>query len=126
VLLALVLPGAAAADSPRDMLERYAASAARALPGYAPTPERGAGFYRATHGREWSCASCHTVDARGQGRHASTGKPISPLAPSANADRFTDPAKTEKWFRRNCSDVLGRECTAAEKADFLAWLLAGR
>ena len=36
---------------------------------------------------------------------------------------FTDPAKTEKWFRRNCNDVMGRVCTADEKADVLAWLL---
>ncbi|HEX7384701.1 MAG TPA: DUF1924 domain-containing protein, partial [Burkholderiaceae bacterium] len=27
-----------------------------------------------------------------------------------------------KWFRRNCGDVLGRECTADEKADIVAWL----
>lgn len=58
------------------------------------------------------------------GKHASTGKPISALAPAFNPERFTDTAKTEKWFRRNCSDVAGRECTAAEKADVLSWLLA--
>ena len=39
------------------------------------------------------------------------------------ADRFTDVTRSEKWFRRNCNDVVGRECTAAEKADVLAWLL---
>ena len=43
-----------------------------------------------------------------------------------NAERFTDTAKAEKWFRRNCNDVAGRECTAAEKADMLAWLLTLR
>jgi hypothetical protein len=26
-------------------------------------------------------------------------------------------------FRMNCKDVVGRECTAAEKADVLSWLL---
>jgi hypothetical protein len=60
---------------------------------------------------------------RARGKHASTGKPITPLAPAFNAQRFTDEAKTEKWFRRNCNDVVGRECTAAEKADVLAWLM---
>ena len=45
-----------------------------------------------------------------------------PLAPAAHARRFSDAAKAEKWFRRNCNDVLGRECSAAEKADVLAWL----
>lgn len=56
------------------------------------------------------------------GRHASTGKTIAPLAPAANPERFTDTAKVEKWFRRNCKDVLSRECTATEKADVLAYL----
>jgi hypothetical protein len=31
-------------------------------------------------------------------------------------------AKVEKWFRRNCQDVLQRECSAQEKGDFIAWL----
>jgi len=30
----------------------------------------------------------------------------------------------EKWFKRNCKDVLARECTAQEKADFVAFLIA--
>jgi len=41
----------------------------------------------------------------------------------ATPSRFTDVAKTDKWFRRNCGDVVGRECTAAEKADVIAFLL---
>ena len=56
-------------------------------------------------------------------RLTGTGKVIGPLAPAFNPERFTDAAKTEKWFRRNCNDVMGRECTAGEKADVLAWLL---
>jgi hypothetical protein len=56
------------------------------------------------------------------GNHAATGKPIAALAPAFNAERFTDAAKVEKWFRRNCNDVVGRECTAAEKANVLSWL----
>jgi hypothetical protein len=56
------------------------------------------------------------------GTHASTGKPIGPLAPAFNPERFVDAVKTEKWFRRNCNDVIGRECSAAEKADVIAWL----
>jgi signal transduction histidine kinase len=42
------------------------------------------------------------------GRHAITGKAISPLSPVANPERFRDAAKVEKWFKRNCSDTLGR------------------
>ena len=37
---------------------------------------------------------------------------------------FTSTAKVDKWFRRNCNDVLSRECTAVEKADVLAYLNA--
>jgi hypothetical protein len=44
------------------------------------------------------------------------------MAVSANPDRFTDAAKTEKWFKRNCKEVTGAECTPAEKADFVAFL----
>ena len=50
-------------------------------------------------------------------------RPIQPLALAFNAERFSDVAKTEKWFRCNCNDVLGRECTPGEKADVLAWLM---
>jgi len=44
-------------------------------------------------------------------------------APAANPARFTDRTAVELNFRINCKDVVGRECTAAEKADVLAWLL---
>ncbi len=57
------------------------------------------------------------------GKHAKTGKLIKALAPAANADRFTDAAKVEKWFKRNCNDVLDRACTPQEKGDVLAYLL---
>ena len=80
--------------------------------------------YNATHAREWSCASCHTANPTQAGKHASTGKSIQALAPAAEGTRFTDVAKTEKWFRRNCNDVLARECTAGEKANLLAWLVS--
>jgi len=108
----------AAAATPAALLSAYSAKA-----GAAPSTERGQALFRTTHGREWSCSSCHGEVPRSVGRHAVTGKPIGPLAPAANAGRFTDEARVEKWFRRNCNDVLGRECSAAEKADVLAWLL---
>jgi hypothetical protein len=56
------------------------------------------------------------------GSHAATGKAIGPLAPAVNSSRFTSAEKTEKWFRRNCNDVVGRACSAAEKADVISWL----
>lgn len=109
----------ALAATPTTLLAGYSAAAA----GAAPSPARGQQFFSSTHGREWSCSSCHGAVPSGSGQHAATGKPITALAPAANAQRFVDEAKTEKWFRRNCNDVVGRECTAAEKADVLAWLM---
>jgi cytochrome c peroxidase len=112
------LAPAAHATSANVQLAGYSAAA-----GSTPAPARGQALFANRQGREWSCASCHgSVPTQG-GKHASTGKAIEPLAPAANAQRFTDAAKTEKWFRRNCNDVMGRECSAAEKADVLAWLV---
>ena len=106
------------AATPAELLAGYQAAA-----GAQANATRGQAFFTRTQGREWSCSSCHGATPTGTGKHASTGKPIEPLAPGANAQRFTDPAKTEKWFRRNCNDVLGRECSPGEKADVLAWLV---
>lgn len=83
---------------------------------------RGQAFFGRKHGGEWSCASCHGTPPTGTGKHAGTGKAIDPLAPAFNPTAFTDAARVEKWFRRNCRDVLSRECSAAEKADVLAYL----
>jgi hypothetical protein len=99
------------------------ASAYAAGAGSTPSPSRGQQFFTVVHGREWSCASCHGAMPTQAGRHAVTGKVIAALAPAFNPERFTDPAKVEKWFRRNCNDVVGRECSAAEKADVIAWLI---
>jgi mono/diheme cytochrome c family protein len=107
------------ATTPAQQLNQYRAASSDAV----PSVDRGQALFTARHGAQWACASCHGAAPIQTGRHASTGKPIAPLAPAFNAQRFTDTAKTEKWFRRNCNDVLGRECTAAEKADVLAWLM---
>ena len=109
---------AAHAVTPAEQLAGYTAQA-----GAPAVPARGQQFFNARQGREWSCASCHGAVPTQASKHASTGKPISALAPAFNTERFTDPVKTEKWFRRNCNDVAGRECTAAEKADLLSWLM---
>jgi cytochrome c peroxidase len=70
-----------------------------------------------------SCTSCHTNNPATQGR-TRVGKVIEPMAVSANPERFTDPEKVEKWFRRNCTSVLGRECTAEEKGNFLTFMIS--
>jgi hypothetical protein len=116
--LAVAALGAAHAATPGELAGSYAGQA-----GAPPAAARGQQFFTSKHGQEWSCASCHGTPPTQGGKHAATGKPISPLAPAFNPERFTDPAKVEKWFRRNCNDVVGRECSAAEKADVLAWLM---
>ena len=84
---------------------------------------RGESFFKTKHGNEWSCSSCHTENPTAQGKHAKTDKVIQPLAPAVNAERFTDPGKVAKWFKRNCNDVLDRVCTPQEKGDVLTYLL---
>lgn len=111
---------ASAATTPAGLLARYQGD------GPPASAARGRAFFTEKHGGDWACASCHGDRPAGTGRHAATGKPIEPMAPAANARRFTDEAKVEKWFRRNCRDVVQRECSAAEKADVLAFLIEAR
>jgi hypothetical protein len=112
------LSGFTLAATPSELLAGYTAQA-----GGPAQAARGQAFFTTNHGKEWSCSSCHGAVPTQTGKHAATGKPIGAMVPAFNAERFTDAAKTEKWFRRNCNDVVGRACTAAEKADVLAWLL---
>lgn len=113
----LSTPAHAADTTIAQQLAHWSAQA-----GAAGDAARGQTFFGARHGGEWSCSSCHGTPPTGTGRHASTGKAIDPLAPAFNPRAFTDAARVEKWFRRNCKDVLSRECSAAEKADVLAYL----
>ena len=119
VLAAVSIAAPAYATTPAEQLAVFAAQS-----GQPPQISKGQAFFNNKHGAEWSCASCHTSSPKGEGKHAKTEKRISPLAPAFNPDRFTDSAKTEKWFRRNCNDVVARECSASEKADVLAWLIS--
>jgi hypothetical protein len=112
-----------AATTPQEQLGAYAASAGVSA-GAAANVERGQAFFTSRHGREWSCSTCHGAVPTQEGKHTVTGKAISPMAPAFNPTRFTDAGKTEKWFRRNCNDVVGRECTPAEKADLISWLIS--
>lgn len=112
-------PVLAADTSAIQQLERWSAQAG--TPGNAA---RGQQLFSQRHGGEWSCSSCHRSPPTTGGQHASTGKPIAPLAPAFNREAFTDTTKIDKWFRRNCKDVLSRECSTREKADVLAYLLS--
>ena len=68
-----------------------------------------------------SCTSCHTNNPTQIGE-TRAGKPIEPMAVSVNPERYQSLKKAEKWFRRNCKSVLGRECTPTEKGDFLSFM----
>ncbi len=110
----------AASPARQAILDGYAAKA-----GGQPSAARGKAFFFATHSggkpNVGSCTACHGKNPRNTGR-TRAGKPIEPMAVSVTPSRFTDAAKVEKWFGRNCKTVLGRVCTAAEKADFIAFM----
>ncbi|BCB25156.1 hypothetical protein SKTS_00420 [Sulfurimicrobium lacus] len=126
--LCLFASGAALA-APADLLQGYEMQARQANPQFqAFSAARGEQFYHAkrTHsnGKSVSCAACHSDNPKALGRNEKTSKEILPMAPIANKERLSDPAKVEKWFKRNCQDVMERACTAQEKGDFLAYLLS--
>ena len=105
--------------TPEQQLSHWSAQA-----GSPGNVDKGRQFFTSTHGGEWSCSSCHGTPPTAQGKHANTNKTIAPLAPGFHPKAFTDTAKVDKWFRRNCKDVASRECSASEKADVLAYLLS--
>lgn len=118
-VFAAIAPTIAAETTPSKQLQYWTDKA-----GSQANSERGKVFFNSTHGKEWSCSSCHGNPPSSLGKHAGTNKVIEPLAPSVNPDALTDSARTDKWFRRNCNDVLGRECLAQEKADVLSYLIS--
>ena len=121
VVTSIGAPAWAQATTPAAQLQRWQAAAG--APGDAA---RGQKLFNTKAGNDVSCASCHGSPPTGPSRHASTGKPTDALAPAFNSERFADQAKADKWFRRNCKDVFSRECSAAEKADLMAYLLSLR
>ena len=125
-LIAMLAAPSAFALTPDEVLASFRKEASAASGFQEFSAPRGEAFFKARHGGDWSCSSCHHDNPALVGKHAKTNKEIKPLAPAANPERFTDMAKVEKWFKRNCRDVLNRACTAQEKGDVLAYLLAVR
>jgi cytochrome c peroxidase len=127
--LILILSPKLLLATPTELLKRYEAEAKKADAAFVSfSAERGHKLYLQKGSgskSETSCASCHTLDPKAKGR-TRANRDIEPLAPSVNAQRFTDPAKVEKWFARNCDDVFSRPCTPVEKGDFITWLLSIR
>ncbi|MCB1895746.1 MAG: DUF1924 domain-containing protein [Zoogloeaceae bacterium] len=124
VVVAATVAAPAWAERPSDFLRRFEAEARISDAAFNASAERGRNWFESRHGRDWSCSTCHTKDPAASGRHEVTGKLIDPMAPDVNAERLRSARQVGKWFRRNCKDVLGRECSAAEKADVVAWLIA--
>jgi hypothetical protein len=113
------------AETPQQILQRYANEASGQQPGFSPSAKRGEALFHqrfAISEKMPRCSSCHTEQPANTGQHVATGKAIRPLAVAANPERFSDQAKVEKWFGRNCKEVVGRACTPGEKADFVAYM----
>jgi hypothetical protein len=127
-ICALLAGPASYAEPKRDaILAQLLAQAKKEDPGVTSfSADRGAAFYKATHqgGKPGtpSCTSCHGNSPHDRGK-TRAGKDIDPMAVSKNPARYTDPDNVEKWFRRNCGDVLGRVCTAREKGDFITYMM---
>ena len=108
--------------------KKYAAIAKTANPEYSsPSAVDGKFFFnrkiKLANGKEAACASCHTSNPADEGKHIVTGKPIKPLSPNVNYKRFSDVDKVEEQFTKHCNDIIGSDCTAAEKANYIAYLL---
>ncbi|MFC7331594.1 DUF1924 domain-containing protein [Rhodocista pekingensis] len=127
-LLLAAGPALAAGDdaASRDaLLASYAVQAKAQDPAFTGfSAERGRAIYlgQVAGAEADGCAACHTADPRATGQHRKTGRAIKPVAVSVSPWRFTDADYVEKHFRRDCPGVLGRECSAQEKGDYISFL----
>ena len=114
-------------DTAKKLADKYETIAKHIDPQSAGlSEEEGKTFYTrelTIKGKQVACASCHTSNPADIGKHLVTGKPIRPLSPVANDKRFTSVDKVEKNFTKHCNDIIGRDCTAQEKGNFIAYLL---
>lgn len=139
------------ADTPEQILERYAEQAKQEDPAFDGfSIQRGHDLYFQKRAipvvGEINCASCHLPDPRQkiiahkskvlcrqchvindeEHPHPKDAKirEILPLAPSANPKRISDYDHVEKFLKPNCEMVYGRICTAKEKGDVLSWVVS--
>jgi hypothetical protein len=124
---ALSLSVHADVDTAKAFAKKYAAIAKTINPDFKGfNPDMGRNFFIRkilVKGKEISCSSCHTDNPANPGKHITTHKKIQPLSPVVNEKRFTDLDKIEKNFTDHCNDLLGHDCTAQEKGDYIAYLL---
>jgi cytochrome c peroxidase len=117
---------AQAGTNPDELLKGFGEQAKKSDKAFAGfSAEAGKTFYSAEQtdkkGEKISCGTCHTPDPTKTGK-TRAGKAIEPMAIGTNPKRFTDKAKVDKWFKRNCQDVYQRECTPKEKGDFVSYM----
>ena len=128
LLLSLLLCGNVSA-APRDDILRSLDSTARAAdPAFSGfSAARGQALHTQTFAGGKpdtpACTACHGATPRSSGR-TPAGKAVEPMALSLSPSRYSDAAKVDKWFTRNCRDVLGRECTPREKGDWLSFMFS--
>lgn len=109
------------------MVKEEAAKEGVKNPNLTFSAEVGREFYlkrRTFQSNDYTCSGCHTENPASTGKHIETKKPIKPLAPSVNPERFTDAAKVEKNFTQHCFDLHNRDCYAQEKGNFIAYLMS--
>ena len=128
LLSALLLPLTSVAAARDDLLAQYAAAAKAAsstFSGFSAARGEKLHFTKFATGKPETpaCTSCHGDSPRSAGR-TPAGKAVEAVAVSVTPARYTDPAKVERWFKRNCNDVLGRECTPLEKGDWLSYVIS--
>ena len=122
------LSAQADATNAEKLAHKYAGIAKSVNPEYKGTSAiDGKIFYnrkiKLANGKETSCASCHTANPADSGKHIVTGKAIKPLSPVVNPNRFTDLDKVEDQFTQHCNDIIGTDCAAKEKADYIAYVM---
>lgn len=139
-LILALLGGLFAATAQADtataqkLADKYAVAAKTADPKWAgPTVEEGKAFFTreviqfkgdpANPGKAIACASCHTANPADPGKHIVTGKKIAPLSPAVNAKRFASLDRVEKGFAKHCQEVVGSDCTPAEKASYITYVM---
>lgn len=134
LLLACSVQVSADVGVAQELIGRYAAIAKMQDANYAgPSATDGKTFFNREvvqfkgstnkKGKAIACASCHTGNPADVGKHIVTGKKIQPLSPIVNAKRFSDIEEVEKQFNKHCHEVVGSDCSASEKANYIAFLI---
>jgi cytochrome c peroxidase len=115
------------AEVVKILFDKYAKEAREENPKSTLSADAGRALYvkrRSYQSQDVSCSSCHTDNPANEGKNVDTGKPIKPLAISANPNRFINAKKVEKNFSIHCIDLYKKDCSAQDKGDFLAYIMS--